>query len=98
MFTERSAQFFVEVQLGAMGVDILPHVFGSPASCGGGLKRACQQATRQWTPRNEADAIRLACGNDFQFDHALMQIIEALFGDQTHEVAVPPEFLRMCDM
>ena len=51
------------------------------------LQHAAQQAARQRAPGDHAQAVGLAGRDDFQFDHAVIQVVQALFADQTHEMA-----------
>lgn len=40
----------------------------------------------------------LACRYDFQLNHACVEVVKALFGDQPHKVALLCQFLRLRDM
>ena len=62
------------------------------------LQHAAQQAARQRAPRDHAQAVGLAGREHFQFDHAGLQVVQALLADQPHEVAGLGALLRLGDV
>ena len=62
--------------------------FVGAAALAGLLQRAAQQAAGQRAPRDQAQAVVPAGRDDLQLDHARVEVVQALLGDQAQEVAL----------
>ena len=86
MLAQGLAERFIQLDLRAVLLERLLGLLARPASLLRFLQRAAQQTTGQRAPRDEAQAERLAGRDDLELDHAGIQVVQALLGDQTEEV------------
>ena len=57
-------------------------------------QHAAQQATRQWTPWDDSDAVFDTCRQHFKFDRAHQQVVVTLLADEAEESAATRSFVR----
>lgn len=80
-------QLLVRLQSVPVAFDGLPHLRRGPASVLALLQDTAEQATAQRAPWDQPYPVVAQGGDDFEFDGAGGEVVQALLGGQTQEVA-----------
>ena len=86
-FAQLFAQGLVLFQLGPVIVNFLQGVLAGTPAAFQFLQGSAQKAAAQGAPRDQSQAVMPAGGDDLQFQHAVVQVVDALFAGETCQTA-----------
>src|SRR4029077_3603012 len=81
-----AAESLVLLELGAVPLDRLAQPIGRAPALRQLAARAAEQAASERAPRDHAEPVRPARGDDLELDRARGEVVEALLGDQPERV------------